>query len=167
LSGSEAERLLLNGGSLPGAATVAFMSSLLENALHALPHGPEFRFIDRLTALDPGKSGTGEYRVREDEPFLRGHFPGQPIMPGVLLVEAAAQLAGTVGQCDPAIPPLKNLKLTAIRNAKILGAAMPGETFSIHAQVTGRMGNLIQAQATVTVGDRVLLKADVVLSGEL
>ena len=139
---------------------------LLENALTALPHGPEFRFVDRLTALNPGKSGAGEYRIRGDEPFLSGHFPGNPIMPGVLMVEAAAQLAGTVGQCDPAIPPLKNLKLTAIRNAKILGTAEPGEVMTIQAEVTGRMGNLIQAQTSVSAGERMLLKADVVLSGE-
>jgi len=68
----------------------------LQAALKFLPHGPEFRFLDRLTSLDPGRSGAGEYRVRGDEPFLRGHFPGQPIFPGVLLAEAAAQLAGVV-----------------------------------------------------------------------
>ena len=48
----------------------------LEKALGLLPHGPEFRFLDRLTALDGGKAGEGEYWVRGDEPFLRGHFPG-------------------------------------------------------------------------------------------
>ena len=65
-----------------------------ENGLGFLPHGPEFRFLDRVLSLTPGKEGTGEYRVRGDEPFLRGHFPGDPILPGVLLIEAAAQLAG-------------------------------------------------------------------------
>src|SRR5207237_1381908 len=80
-----------------------------------LPHGPEFRFLDRLLSLEPGKSAAGEYAVRGDEPFLRGHFPGRPMMPGVLLVEAAAQLAGVVAQSDQAIPPLPGLKLTAIR----------------------------------------------------
>ena len=141
------------------------MNDVLARALASLPHGPEFRFLDRLTALDPGKSGTGEFTLRGDEPFLRGHFPGYPIMPGVLLVEAAAQLAGTVAQSDPTIPPLKDLKLTAIRAAKILGAAQPGEVIQLEAHVTGRMGNLVQAQATAHSAGRALLSADIILSG--
>src|SRR5947207_10612547 len=99
------------------------MTDLKNRALSSLPHGPEFRFLDRLTELTPGVSGSAEYRVRGDEPFLKGHFPGAPLFPGVLLVEAAAQLAGTVAQSDPAIRPMAGLKLTALRNIKILGSA--------------------------------------------
>src|SRR5688572_4390384 len=139
---------------------------MLNQALAALPHGPEFRFVDQLTALVPGENGTGSYQLRGDEPFLRGHFPGQPLMPGVLLIEAAAQLGGTVAQSDPNIPPLKNLKLTAIRGAKILGSAKPGETVQLEARVIGRMGNLIQTQAIARVGERTILQAELTLSGD-
>src|ERR1043165_8638742 len=118
----------------------------LAEALARLPHGPEFRFVDRLRELDPGKSGVGEYRVRGDEPFLRGHFPGDPLMPGVLLVEAVAQLAGVVAQNDPDVLPLAGLKLTALRAVKILGTARPGETLRLEARIVGRLANLIQAQ---------------------
>ncbi len=137
----------------------------IHSALQNLPHGPEFRFVDRLLNLDPGKSGVGEYSVRGDEPFLRGHFPGDPIFPGVLLVEAAAQLAGIIAQCDPAIPPLPGLKLTAMRAIKILGTARPGETMRIEAQITGRLGNLIQARASVTVNGQLIMQGDLTLSG--
>lgn len=137
----------------------------LQDALGRLPHGPEFRFVDRLLELDPGKRGVGEYRLRGDEPFLRGHFPGDPLMPGVLLVEAAAQLAGVVGQSDPAIAPLPNLKLTAFRNVKILGSARPGEVVRIEARVVGRLAHLIQAQATASVNGQTVLQAELVLSG--
>ena len=137
----------------------------LQCALSFLPHGAEFRFLDRLTQLEPGKTGRGEYRVRGDEPFLRGHFPGEPIFPGVLLVEAAAQLAGVVAQSDPAIPPLAGLKLTALRNVKIFGVAKPGETISLEAKITGRLGNLIQAQATARVAGGIVLTAELTLSG--
>ena len=141
------------------------MSAALINALRALPHGPEFRFVDRLLTLEPGVSGTGEYRVRGDEPFLRGHFPGEPLMPGVLLAEAAAQLAGIVAQSDPTIPPLAGLKLTALRAVKILGSARPGQVVQLEARVMGRLGNLIQAQATARVGDQLVLEAQLTLSG--
>jgi 3-hydroxyacyl-[acyl-carrier-protein] dehydratase len=135
------------------------------SALDALPHGPEFRFLDRIQTLEPGHSGTGEYTVRGDEPFLRGHFPGQPIFPGVLLVEAAAQLAGCVAQSDPKLPPLANLKLTGIKGAKITGAAQPGETIMLHATVLGRMGNLIHASAYATRNGETILKTELTLSG--
>jgi len=138
----------------------------LAEALRHLPHGPEFRFLDRLTALDPGRHGEGEYTVRGDEPFLRGHFPGQPLLPGVLLLEAAAQLAGTVAQCDPAVPPLPGLKLTAVRNAKFLGTAQPGQTVHLEARIAGRLGPLIQAEVTATLSGLVLLRTELTLSGD-
>jgi 3-hydroxyacyl-[acyl-carrier-protein] dehydratase len=142
------------------------MDNPLIAALKSLPHGPEFRFVDRLSSLNPGKHGTAEYSVRGDELFLRGHFPGQPLMPGVLLIEAAAQLAGAVAQADPQIPPMTGLKLTAIRAAKILGTARPGEVIRLEASVAGRMGNLVQAQASATVNGRIILQAELTLSGQ-
>jgi len=139
----------------------------LQHALSLLPHGAEFRFIDRLTSLNPGQTGAGEYTVRGDEPFLRGHFPGEPIFPGVLLAEAAAQLAGVVAQSDPKISPLKNLKLTALRNVKILGTARPGETILLEATIAGRLGNLVQAQATARLGGMTILTVELTLSGRI
>jgi 3-hydroxymyristoyl/3-hydroxydecanoyl-(acyl carrier protein) dehydratase len=137
----------------------------LQSALKLLPHGAQFRFIDRLSSLNPGQDGEGEYKIRGDEPFLRGHFPGDPIFPGVLLVEAAAQLAGVVAQSDPKIAPLKNLKLAALRNVKILGTAKPGEIISLETKIAGRFGNLVQAQATAKVGGEIILTAELTLSG--
>jgi 3-hydroxyacyl-[acyl-carrier-protein] dehydratase len=104
--------------------------------------------------------------VRGDEPFLRGHFPGHPIFPGVLLVEAAAQLAGTVAQSDPQISPLAGLKLTAMRGIKILGTARPGEVIRIEAKILNRLGNLIQAQVSATVNGQVVMQGELTLSGE-
>ena len=143
------------------------MNETLGRALESLPHGAEFRFVDRLLALDPGTTGAGEYQLRGDEPFLRGHFPDQPLMPGVLLLEAAAQLAGVVAQSDPKVPPMPGLKLTAIRGAKILGTARPGEVIRLEARVIGRLNNLVQAQASATVNGRLVLQAEVTLSGDV
>ena len=137
-----------------------------KNGLEFLPHGPEFRFLDKVSSLTPGKEGVGEYHVRGDESFLRGHFPGEPIFPGVLLVEAAAQLAGVVAQSDPTIPALTGLKLAALRGAKFTGAARPGDVVQLEARVTGRLGNLIQAEARARVGDRLVLAVELTLGGE-
>jgi 3-hydroxyacyl-[acyl-carrier-protein] dehydratase len=137
----------------------------LAAALDHLPHGPAFRFLDRLTELEPGKSGKGEYRVRGDEPFLRGHFPGEPILPGVLLIEAAAQLAGVVAQSDPQLGPLPGLKLTALRQVKILGSAQPGDALELEAHITGRLGKLVQAKVSATVLGQAVMRGEMTLSG--
>jgi 3-hydroxyacyl-[acyl-carrier-protein] dehydratase len=60
-----------------------------------LPHGPEFRFIDSVEAFVPGESIEARYRVTGEEPFLAGHFPGNPVFPGVIQLESLAQ-AGAI-----------------------------------------------------------------------
>jgi 3-hydroxyacyl-[acyl-carrier-protein] dehydratase len=134
-------------------------------ALASLPHGPSFRFVDDLTELIPGQSGVGTYLLRGDEAFLEGHFPGAPLMPGVLLIESLAQLGGVVAQSDPQLPPLTNMRLTAVQQAKILGSATPGEMLLLEAKVLGRAPGLVMLEGTVRVGERVLLSARLTLSG--
>jgi 3-hydroxyacyl-[acyl-carrier-protein] dehydratase len=126
---------------------------ILQLAMKSLPHGPEFRFVDRMVSLTPGKTGVGEYRVRE------------PILPGVLLVEAGAQVAGMVAQEDPANPAWPRLKLTALRGVKIFGSARPGDTLRIEATITGHLGALIQAEVSAFVANTRVLSAELTLSG--
>ncbi len=133
--------------------------------MRSLPHGPEFRFVDRMISLTPGVEGVGEYRVRGDEYYLRGHLPGEPILPGVLLVEAAAQVAGMVAQEDPAHPRWPRMKLAALRAVKILGSARPGETLRIEAAITGRLGPMIQARVSAFVAGARVLSAELALNG--
>ena len=118
-----------------------------------------------MVSLTPGKEGVGEYRVRGDEYYLRGHLPGEPILPGVLLVEAGAQVAGMVAQEDPANPSMPRLKLTALRAVKILGSARPGDTLRIEASITGRLGFLIQARASASISGVNVMSAELTLSG--
>jgi 3-hydroxyacyl-[acyl-carrier-protein] dehydratase len=137
---------------------------ILQLVMKSLPHGPEFRFVDRMVSLTPGKEGVGEYRVRGDEYYLLGHLPDGPIMPGVLLVEAAAQVAGIVAQEDPINPRWPRLKLTALRAVKILGSARPGETLRIEAIIAGVLGSMIQAEVSAFVADTRVLSAQLTLS---
>jgi 3-hydroxymyristoyl/3-hydroxydecanoyl-(acyl carrier protein) dehydratase len=87
------------------------------------------------------------------------------MMPGVLLVEAIAQVAGIAAQTDPLVPVLDDLRLTAIRNVKVYGAALPGELLLIESEIQGRMDNLVLASGKVSVDGRVLAEGQVTLSG--
>lgn len=120
-----------------------------------------------MTTLDPGVSGSATYLITGEEPFLKGHFPGNPLWPGVLMIEAIAQLGGVIAQSDPNQPTLADMRLTSVKNAKILGTAPPGTILTIAAKVEGRLGNLIQITGTVSHGETNLATAMVMLSGNL
>jgi len=136
-----------------------------EQELQSLPHGKEFRFVENVTSLDPGKSGEATYHITGDELFLAGHFPGRPLWPGVIMIEAIAQLGGVVAQSDPDIPALDEMRLTSVKNAKILGSTTPGSDLTIQATVQGRMGPLIQINGKILAGEATLCTATVMLSG--
>lgn len=72
----------------------------LDDPVALLPHRPPFRFVDAVDALEPGVSVVATYRVTGEEPFLAGHFPGNPIFPGVLQLEALAQAGGIAVLAD-------------------------------------------------------------------
>ncbi len=65
--------------------------------LDRLPHRPPFRFVTGVRELDAGRAGRGTWSITGDEWFLTGHFPADPVVPGVLIIEALAQLSGLVG----------------------------------------------------------------------
>jgi 3-hydroxymyristoyl/3-hydroxydecanoyl-(acyl carrier protein) dehydratase len=139
----------------------------LVQALSALPHGPEFRFIDELTELVPGVSGKAVWKLKGDEAFLRGHFPGAPLMPGVLMIEALAQLGGILVQTRPGEPPLKHLRLTAVRQIKILGSITPGQSLHLSGTLQGMLDTLGQVGGEIRDdAGNVIVTGAVTLAGE-
>jgi 3-hydroxyacyl-[acyl-carrier-protein] dehydratase len=141
------------------------MSEDIQRHLKTLPHGPGFRFLDRLTRIECGKSAEAEYHLRGDEWFLTGHFPGHPLMPGVLLIEAAAQLAGVAAQTDATRPEIANLKLVAVHHLKFFDTARPGDTITIQAELITRLENLVKARVVVQRGGQALMTGEVSLGG--
>lgn len=136
-------------------------------ALSALPHGPSFRFLDELTELIPGTSASAHWTLKGDEAFLAGHFPGHPLLPGVIMIESLAQLGGVLAQSSRGERPLKNVRLTAVRQFKILGSITPGETLLIHAKQEAVMPGLVQISGEITRLDgSKLAMGSVILSGE-
>jgi 3-hydroxymyristoyl/3-hydroxydecanoyl-(acyl carrier protein) dehydratase len=139
----------------------------LVQALSALPHGPEFRFIDELTELVPGISAKAVWQLKGGEEFLRGHFPGAPLMPGVLMIEALAQLGGILVQTRPGEAPLKNLRLTAVRQIKILGSITPGQLLHLSGSLQGMLDTLGQVIGEIRDdAGNVILTGSVTLAGE-
>lgn len=139
----------------------------LFQALSSLPHGPSFRFVDELVELVPGISATGRWTLKGDEAFLEGHFPGQPLLPGVIMIESLAQLGGVLAQSDRGDNPLCNVRLTAVRQFKILGSIPPGQTLTIHAKRDAVMPGLVQISGEILLADGTkLASGSIVLSGE-
>ncbi|MHB1079064.1 MAG: 3-hydroxyacyl-ACP dehydratase FabZ family protein [Prosthecobacter sp.] len=142
-------------------------SADLIQALSSLPHGSEFRFIDELVELIPGTSATAVWKLKGDEEFLRGHFPGAPLMPGVLMIEALAQLGGILIQTRPGEAPLKNMRLTAVRQIKILGSITPGQSLHLSGALQGMLDNLGQVSGEIRDdAGNVILTGSVTLAGE-
>jgi len=120
-----------------------------------LPHRYPFLFIDRVVEVVPGASIVAEHLVSNSSPILQGHFPGNPILPGVVQVEAMAQaaiiLAHASGQFDPAT---QLCYFIGIQNAKFRAPARPGEVLRIEVTAE-RMGSIGKFSAQVSADGQV------------
>ncbi len=123
-----------------------------------LPHRKPFIFVDKVTAMTPGEAARGVKTFSSDEPFFRGHFPGDPLVPGVILTEALAQIAG-IAVARP------GLRLAAIRSMKFPRAARPCQLIELDARKIGEAGGLFQFSVTASVEGEVVAEGSVVLGG--
>jgi len=132
-------------------------------SLDALPHRDPFRFLSRLESLEPGICGTALWDVTGDEAFFDGHFPGNPLVPGVLLTESLAQLSGMVALSNgqSAGPTPAHL---AQADMKFRHAICPPAAITLQSKLTRRMGNLCIFDVQATADDIVAADGTVVLS---
>lgn len=101
-----------------------------------LPHRYPFLLVDRVTELEPGQRGVGLKLVTANEPHFQGHFPAYPLMPGVLIVEALAQLAGVVvGVQDENAGKLG--VFAGINNVRFKRQVVPGDVLTLEVEITG------------------------------
>lgn len=129
--------------------------------LSILPHRAPFVMIDRVTDLEPRKSATAIKCVTYNEPFFPGHFPGHPVFPGVMILEAMAQLSGVLAYAsEPFDASQKVLYFLGIDKAKFRKPVHPGDQMVITVTVLQHRANIWKTEATAMVGDVVVATAE-------
>ena len=129
-----------------------------------LPHRPPFIFVKELLSAEAGQSAVCLTSFEADDPIFAGHFPGNPLVPGVILTEALAQTAGIAAASayPKNEPPL--FLLSAIRGMKFLRAVRPGESVRLSAEKLAATDQLMQFAVKATIGDLPVAEGQLVLS---
>lgn len=103
-----------------------------------LPHRAPFLFVSEVVSVEPGQRATARWELTPDLPFFAGHFPGRPTLPGVLMVEALAQVGGIAVLCDPRFAGKLPL-FGGIDKARFRRQVVPGDTLDLEVNL-GRLG---------------------------
>lgn len=110
----------------------------INEIMNILPHRYPFLLVDRIVEMEPGKSIVGIKNVSVNEPFFPGHFPGHPVMPGVLIIEAMAQVACILAilSSDESVRS-KVTYFASIDNARFRKPVVPGDQLRLEVEATG------------------------------
>jgi len=123
-----------------------------------IPHREPFLLLDEVTELRPGVRAVGRYLVKPDDWYLAGHFPGNPIMPGVLQVEALAQLGAVCGLAHPGFAG-KLALFAGIDDVRFKRIVRPGDVLDLECQITRLRGPIGKADASAHVGGELACRA--------
>ncbi len=123
-----------------------------------IPHRHPFMLIDTIEELEPGVRAVGKKCVSFNEPYFAGHFPGNPVMPGVLIMEALAQV-GAVAILDLPENKGKTAYFAGIDNAKFKQMVLPGDVLMLETTIIKRKGPIGVGEAVATVDGKVVAKA--------
>lgn len=124
-----------------------------------LPHRYPFLLVDRVTSLEPGARIEAIKNVTVNEPFFAGHFPEQPVMPGVLVVEALAQAAGILLIHDRPDREGHLIYLAGVENAKFRRPVVPGDQLVMEVEIVRSRRSFAKVQGTARVDDRTAVEA--------
>ncbi len=134
----------------------------IQEILETLPHRYPFLLVDRIVEMEIGKRVVGIKNVTMNEPFFQGHFPGHPIMPGVLILEAMAQTGGVLALKSVPQEEVKNkvIYFMSIDNAKFRKPVIPGDQVRFELEQTKQRSNIRAYSAKATVDGAVVAEAE-------
>lgn len=133
----------------------------LAEIMQILPHRYPFLLIDRIVDIDGGDSAVGIKNVTANEPHFQGHFPGKPIMPGVLIIEGMAQTAGAIGIRALGLDKPALVYFMTIDNAKFRRPVVPGDVLEYHVKLVKKRGMICRYSCAAMVGDEKVAEAEV------
>ncbi|NLC25293.1 MAG: 3-hydroxyacyl-ACP dehydratase FabZ [Fastidiosipila sp.] len=128
-----------------------------------LPHRYPFLLVDRITALDPGRSAEGIKQLSGNEIFFQGHFPGEPVFPGVLQIEALAQV-GAVSLLFLEENAGKLPLFAGVDKVRFRGVVRPGDTLHLATSITKKRGNFGFGKAVAKVAGEVVCEAELMFA---
>ena len=135
-----------------------FVYSIMD-IMSFLPHRYPFLLVDRILEIEGEKRIVGLKNVTINEPFFQGHFPGAPVMPGVLIIECMAQVAGVMIYRDMPDKDRKLIYFTGIENAKFRRPVLPGDQLRIEMQLLNRRTNFGKMSGQATVDGKMVAEA--------
>lgn len=124
-----------------------------DRILQLLPHRPPFLLVDRLVECDPGQRAVGIHEVRDDAFWTVGHFPGNPVMPGVLIAEALAQVAALIHLTAHPDAAGSTVLLAGMDKLRFRKPVRPGDTLRLVVEATGARRGIYRFSATAFVGE--------------
>ena len=134
----------------------------IQEIMDILPHRYPFLLVDKIVEMEMGKRIVGIKNVTMNEPFFQGHFPGRPIMPGVLIIEAMAQTGGVLAM--KSVPPeqVKNkvIFFMSIDKAKFRKPVIPGDQLRFEIDVIRQRSNIMSLKAQALVDGAVAAEAE-------
>ena len=145
-------------GASPAAADAGAAGAAAPDYLKRLPHGESFRFVSRVTRVADGDSAEAVWSPTGAEPFFAGHFPGRPLVPGVLIAEALAQVSGLAAGVTGGEGRLAHV------DVRFEHPVAPPAEIRLSAKLTRTMGGLRQFDVTAAVGAQVVARGTVAIS---